>query len=58
MDIRVDQTILRATTKLQTINLSYRRGEVVYEKGALTQFVYVVTEGALFRFRLSGGRGQ
>ena len=56
MDIRVDQTILRATTKLQTINLSYRPGEVVYEKGALAQFVYVVAEGALFRFRLSRGR--
>jgi CRP/FNR family transcriptional regulator, anaerobic regulatory protein len=57
MDIRVDQTILKATTKLQTINLSYRRGEVVYEKGAPAQFIYLVTEGALFRFkRLPGDR--
>jgi hypothetical protein len=45
MDIRVDWTILKATTKLQTINLSYRRGEVVYEKGAPAQFGYLVTEG-------------
>ena len=37
--------------------MSYRRGEVVYEKGAPAQFVYLVTEGALFRFkRLPGDR--
>jgi CRP/FNR family transcriptional regulator len=57
MNIRIDQTILKAT-RLQTINLSYRRGEIVYAKGAPAQFVYQVTEGALFRFRMSPGDGE
>jgi hypothetical protein len=43
MDIQIDKTILKGTTKLQTIDLSYRRFEVVYEKGAPAQFVYLVT---------------
>jgi CRP-like cAMP-binding protein len=56
MNIRIDQAILKAK-RLQAINLSYGRGEVVYEKGAPAQFVYLVTEGALFRFkRLPGDR--
>jgi hypothetical protein len=33
MNIRIDHTILKAP-QLQTIDLSYRRGENVYEKGA------------------------
>jgi CRP-like cAMP-binding protein len=57
MNIRIDQTILKAP-RLQTINLSYRRGEIVYEKGAPAQFVYQVAEGALFRFRMLPGDGD
>ena len=56
MNIRIDHTILKAP-QLQTIDLSYRRGENVYEKGAPAQFVHQVIEGALFRFKMSPGNG-
>lgn len=35
----------------QTINLSYSTGDTVFERGAPAQFVYVVSTGALCRFR-------
>jgi CRP/FNR family transcriptional regulator, anaerobic regulatory protein len=54
MNLHIDQAILKAK-RLQAISLSYRRGEVVYEKGAPAQFVYLVTEGALFRFKMLPG---
>jgi CRP/FNR family transcriptional regulator len=45
-------------TRLQTVDLSYRRGEIVYEKGAPAQFVYRVTAGALFRYKMLPGDGD
>jgi len=52
--INIDRTILE-TAKLPIIELSYGRGETVYEQGALAQFVYVIDQGALYRFRLMPG---
>jgi CRP-like cAMP-binding protein len=52
--INIDRTIL-AAAKVQTAELSYRPGEIVYERGAAAQFIYAVDEGALFRFQLLPG---
>ena len=52
--INIDRTILKAA-KLPIVELSYGRGETVYEQAALAQFVYVVDDGALYRFRLMPG---
>ena len=49
--INIDRTIL-AAAKLPTVELHYRRRETVYEQGALAQFVYLVDQGSLCRFRL------
>ena len=46
--ITIDRTIL-ATAKLQTMELSYAKGETVYGRGSSAQLVYVVDEGALCR---------
>jgi CRP-like cAMP-binding protein len=47
---------LRAA-KLPIVSLEYRRDEVVYERGAPAQFIYVVTKGTLCRLRvLADGR--
>jgi CRP/FNR family transcriptional regulator, nitrogen fixation regulation protein len=52
----INRAILTAA-KLQTIELRYRPGESVYERGAPAQFVYAVETGALCRLRpLAGGR--
>jgi CRP-like cAMP-binding protein len=46
-----------ARAGLRTTDLSYSAGDTVFERGAPTQFVYVVNTGGLFRFRLlPGGR--
>ena len=50
----IDRAIF-AAAKLHTVELSYDRGETVYEQGAVAQFVYVVDDGALYRFRLMPG---
>jgi CRP-like cAMP-binding protein len=52
--VLIDRTIL-AAAKLHTVELGYAPGETVYEHGAPAQFVYVVEEGALCRFRLMPG---
>jgi len=52
--INIDRTILGAA-KLPTVELHYRRRETVYEQGALAQFVYLVDQGSLCRFRLMPG---
>jgi CRP/FNR family transcriptional regulator, nitrogen fixation regulation protein len=52
--INIDRTKLEAA-KLPIVELSYGRGETVYEQGALAQFVYAVDQGALYRFRLMPG---
>jgi len=52
--INIDRTILGAA-KLPTVELHYRRRETVYEQGALAQFVYLVDQGSLCRFRLMSG---
>jgi len=52
--INIDRTILEAA-KLPIVELSYGRGETVYEQGALAQFVYVVDQGSLCRFRIMSG---
>jgi len=52
--INIDRTIL-AAAKLPTVELDYRRRETVYEQGALAQFVYLVDQGSLCRFRLMSG---
>jgi CRP/FNR family transcriptional regulator, nitrogen fixation regulation protein len=52
--INIDRTVLEAA-KLPIVELSYGRGETVYEQSALAQFVYVVDQGALYRFRLMPG---
>jgi CRP/FNR family transcriptional regulator, nitrogen fixation regulation protein len=49
--INISRSILTAA-KLQTVELRYARGEIVYEHGAPAQLVYAVDEGALYRFRL------
>jgi len=48
--ITIDRTIL-ATAKLQTMELSYAKGETVYGRGSSAQLVYVVDEGALCRVK-------
>ncbi len=54
--ISLDNAIL-ASANLQTTDLSYSAGDTVFERGAPAQFVYVVSTGALRRFRpLPGGR--
>jgi CRP/FNR family transcriptional regulator, nitrogen fixation regulation protein len=54
--ISLDKAIL-ASAHLQTTDLSYSAGDTVFERGAPAQFVYVVSTGALRRFRpLPGGR--
>ena len=54
--ISLDNAIL-ASADLQTTDLSYSAGDTVFERGAPAQFVYVVSTGALCRFRpLPGGR--
>ena len=52
--ITIDRKSL-AAANIQIIDLSYAAGEIIYEHGALAQFVYAVEEGALFRFRLLPG---
>jgi CRP/FNR family transcriptional regulator, nitrogen fixation regulation protein len=52
--INIDRTVLEAA-KLPIVELSYGRGETVYEQDALAQFVYVVDQGALYRFRRMPG---
>ena len=52
--MKIDRTILEAA-KLPIVELSYGRGETVYEQGALAQFVYLVDQGSLCRFRLMPG---
>jgi len=49
--ININRAIL-AATKLQTTDLSCRRGDTVYTSGAPAHSVYVVKKGALYRFRL------
>jgi CRP-like cAMP-binding protein len=46
--ISLDNAIL-ASANLQTTNLSYSAGDIVFERGAPAQFVYVVSTGALCR---------
>jgi CRP/FNR family transcriptional regulator, nitrogen fixation regulation protein len=54
--ISLDNAIL-ASANLKTTDLSYRGGDTVFERGTPAQFVYVVSTGALRRFRpLPGGR--
>jgi CRP-like cAMP-binding protein len=54
--ITIDRSIL-AAAKLPTIELSFHKGETVYVPDAPAQFVFVVVDGALCRYRvLSGGR--
>ena len=54
--ISLDNAIL-ASANLQTTDLSYSASDIVFERGAPAQFVYVVSTGALCRFRpLPGGR--
>ena len=54
--ISLDNAIL-ALANLQTIDLSFNAGDIVFRRGAPAQFVYVVSKGALCRFRpLPGGR--
>ena len=48
--ISLDNAIL-ASADLQTTDLSYSAGDTVFERGAPAQFVYVVSSGALCRFR-------
>jgi CRP/FNR family transcriptional regulator, nitrogen fixation regulation protein len=48
--ISLDNAIL-ASANLQTINLSYSAGDTVFDRGAPAQFIYVVSIGALCRFR-------
>jgi CRP-like cAMP-binding protein len=50
----IDRRVL-AGARLQTVELSYRPEEIVYERGAAAQFIYAVEEGALFRFQLVRG---
>jgi CRP/FNR family transcriptional regulator, nitrogen fixation regulation protein len=50
-EVLIDRTIL-AAAKLPTISLRFSPGETVYERGAQAQFVYVVVEGALCRFKM------
>jgi CRP/FNR family transcriptional regulator, nitrogen fixation regulation protein len=46
-----------AGANLQTTELGYSAGDTVFERGAPAQFVYVISTGALCRFRpLPGGR--
>jgi CRP-like cAMP-binding protein len=52
--INIDRTILEAA-KLPTVELHYRPKETVYDQGAPAQLVYVVDQGALYRFRLMPG---
>jgi len=52
--INIGRTILESA-KLAIIELSYGPGETVYERGAPAQFVYLVDQGALCRFRLMPG---
>ena len=54
--ISLNKAIL-AAANLQTTDLSYRGGDTIFECGAPAAFVYVVSKGALCRFRqMSGGR--
>jgi CRP/FNR family transcriptional regulator, nitrogen fixation regulation protein len=48
--ISLDNAIL-ASANLKTTDLSYSAGDTVFERGAPAQFVYVVSTGALCRFR-------
>jgi CRP/FNR family transcriptional regulator, nitrogen fixation regulation protein len=48
--ISLDNAIL-ASANLQTTDLSYSAGDTVFERGAPAQFVYVISRGALCRFR-------
>ena len=48
--ISLDNGIL-ATANLQTIVLSFNAGDTVFQCGAPARFVYVVSKGALCRFR-------
>jgi CRP-like cAMP-binding protein len=54
--ISLDKAIL-AAANLRTADLTYSAGDTVYQRGAPAQFVYVVSKGALCRFRpLRGDR--
>jgi CRP/FNR family nitrogen fixation transcriptional regulator len=54
--ISLNNAIL-AAANLQTTDLSYSFGDAIFERGAPAPFVYVVSKGALCRFRaLLGGR--
>src|SRR6516164_11192950 len=54
--ISLDNAIL-AAANLQTIVVSFKAGDTIFQRGATAQFVYVVRKGALCRFRpLPGGR--
>ena len=54
--ISLNNAIL-AAANLQTTDLSYSVGDTIFEHGAPAPFVYVVSKGALVRFRsLPGGR--
>jgi len=48
--ININRTMLKAA-KVPVVELSYGRGETVYERGTLPQFVYAVEKGTLYRFR-------
>lgn len=54
--ISLDKVILAAAS-LQTTARSFSAGDIVFQRGARAQFVYVVSKGALCRLRpLPGGR--
>lgn len=54
--ISLNKAVL-AAANLQTTDLSYNVGDIIFERGAPASFVYVVSNGALCRFRsLPGGR--
>jgi CRP/FNR family nitrogen fixation transcriptional regulator len=55
--ISIDRVIL-AAAKLESANLSYERGNTVYERGASAQFIYAVNKGALRRVKPLGGGKQ
>jgi len=48
--ISLDNAIL-VSANLQTTDLRYSAGDTVFERGAPAKFVYVVSRGALRRFR-------
>jgi CRP/FNR family nitrogen fixation transcriptional regulator len=50
----INETIL-AAARLKTINLQYGVDDTVYAQGAPSQFVYIIDEGALLRFKLLPG---